>query len=80
MNILMRGGKAQAQVILLSLGGVGCWLLGPVHLLFGEPGSDGLDKALAVGEGLGGIHEFRPCDSGHTLISCINGCEGFLGC
>ena len=48
--------------------------------LLGEPGSDELDELLADREGLDGVHESRPCDSGHTLVSCgDDGCEGFPG-
>ena len=49
-----------------------------VFKLLGEPSSDKLDGLLADGDGLDGVHESRPCDSGRTLIDCF-GCEGFPG-
>ena len=52
-----------------------------LRLVVREPGSGEPDKLLADGEGFGGVHKSRPCDSGRILIGCFGddvGCEGFL--
>ena len=55
-------------------GWVGGQLLGPIHLR--KPGLDEVEGPLVDGEGLGGVHEFRPHDGGRVSVDCIGGGDG----